>query len=740
MHVSRILLCSTVVAATAAFAVETKVWVSSQVQEFDKGTLKGVSLSNSGQISLAPKLAELLDAGASHLWSAVAGSGGRVYAGGSDGKVYVLDASGKSRILATLEGGGTIYALAAQGEEIYAASSPDARIWRIGHDGKAVLFSTVKAHYIWALIPAGQGAFYAATGDPGQILKIDAQGKTAVLFDAEETHVRSLAVDKDGNLIAGTDSSGVVLRVNPKGEGFVLQQTGKREVTAIAVAKDGTIYAAASGNRTAASPAPAPAAPALPPAPASATPAPAAPQPPSGQTTAPHGSNLPPTIQPHAAAPGGSEIWRIGPDGEPSIYWSHSQALVYALAFDAEGRLLAATGNQGRVYRIESPQSYTRLVQTETGQATALAPLPGGGIAVATANPGKLFQLGPQLESSGSLESEVFDAASFTRWGRLRAETEANGGAVKLETRSGNLDVPEKNWSPWAAIDAAAGSRVASPAARFLQWRATLTAQTNNSGQPPVLKLVEVAYQQKNVAPVLDKLEITPYNHKFPGSSSSMLSSSSSNTLSLPPIGQVRRGSPSSPTSEPSGTATMNYDKGWIGARWKASDLNGDSLEYKIEYRGEQEHEWKLLKDHVNENRISWDATSFADGRYLLRVTASDLPDNYPEVALTASIESEPFVIDNTPPRIEGLSAKSEGGKLVIRFHAADALSDLDSAEFSVNGGDWKPARPVNGMTDAAALDYAVEVPLPAGSEWTIAVRVTDENDNVEVSKVVVRP
>jgi hypothetical protein len=741
MHLSRILLCSTVVAAAAAFAVETKVWVNSQVQEFDKGTLKGVSLSNSGHISLAPKLAERLDAGASHLWSTVAGSGGRVYAGGSDGKVYVLDAAGKSRTLATLEGAGTVYALAALGDELYAASSPDARIWRIGHDGKPVLFSTALAHYIWALIPAGQGAFYAATGDPGQILKIDSEGKATVLFDAGETHVRSLAVDKDGNLIAGTDSSGVVLRVNAKGEGFVLQQTSKREVTAIAVAKDGTIYAAASGNRTAASlAAPAPPAPAMPLAPASAAPAPSAPQPPAGQTAAPHGSNAPPTLQPHAASSGGSEIWRIGPDGEPSIYWTHSQALVYALAFDAEGRLLAATGNQGRVYRIESPQSYTRLVQTETGQATALAPLPGGGVAVATANPGKLFQLGPQLESSGSLESEVFDAGSFTRWGRLRSETEANGGAVKLETRSGNLDVPEKNWSPWAAVDAATGSRVASPAARFLQWRATLTAQASNSGQPPVLKLVEVAYQQKNVAPVLEKIEITPYNHKFPGSSSSLLGSSSSSTLSLPPIGQVHRASPSSPASEPSGTATMNYDKGWIGARWKASDSNGDTLEYKVEYRGEQEHEWKLLKDAVKENRISWDATSFADGRYLLRITATDLPDNYPEVALTASIESEPFVIDNTPPRIEGLSARSEGGKLVIRFHAADALSDLDSAEFSVNGGDWKPARPVNGMTDAASLDYAVEVPLPSGTEWTVAVRVSDENDNVEVSKVVVRP
>ena len=184
----------------------------------------------------------------------------------------------------------------------------------------------------------------------------------------------------------------------------------------------------------------------------------------------------------------------------------------------------------------------------------------------------------------------------------------------------------------------------------------------------------------------------------------------------------------------------MNYDKGWIGARWKASDQNGDALEYKVEYRGQQEREWKLLKEQLKENRISWDAASFADGRYLLRVTASDLPDNYPEVALTASIESEPFLVDNTPPHIEALTAKSDGGKLVIRFHAADALSDLDSAEYSVNGSDWKPARPVNGMTDAASLDYLVEAALPPGSEWTVAVRVTDENDNAEVSKIVVRP
>jgi hypothetical protein len=362
--------------------------------------------------------------------------------------------------------------------------------------------------------------------------------------------------------------------------------------------------------------------------------------------------------------------------------------------------------------------------------------LPGGGIAAASANPGTLYQLGPETERTGTLESDVLDAASFTYWGRLRWEAELNGGTLKFETRSGNLDAPEKNWSAWAVVDLGKGARVASPPARFLQWRATLTAA--DSGASPELALVETAYQQKNVAPVIEKIEITPFNHKFPGSSA--LGSSASTTLSLPPIGQVRRSSPSTASSEPSGSASMNYDKGWIGARWKASDLNGDTLEYKLEYRGVEEREWKLLKEHVKENRYSWDATSFADGRYRLRVTTSDAPDNYDSVALTATSESDPFLIDNTPPQIEGLTAKVEGGKLVIRFRAADALSELDSAEYSVNGSEWKAARPTTGMTDSQAHDYVVETELPKGSEWTVAVKVQDENDNVAVRKITLRP
>jgi hypothetical protein len=67
-------------------------------------------------------------------------------------------------------------------------------------------------------------------------------------------------------------------------------------------------------------------------------------------------------------------------------------------------------------------------------------------------------------------------------------------------------------------------------------------------------------------------------------------------------------------------------------------------------------------------------------------------------------------------------------------------LSELDSAEYSVNGSEWKAARPTTGMTDSLAHDYVVEAELPKGSEWTVAVKVEDENDNVAVKKITLRP
>jgi hypothetical protein len=101
-------------------------------------------------------------------------------------------------------------------------------------------------------------------------------------------------------------------------------------------------------------------------------------------------------------------------------------------------------------------------------------------------------------------------------------------------------------------------------------------------------------------------------------------------------------------------------------------------------------------------------------------------------------MESAPFLIDNTPPKITGLSAARNGGKLMVKWHAADALSNLAGCEYSLDGGEWKFAAPVTKLSDGPELDYELAVDASPG-EHTIAVRVEDEYGNQAVEKTVVR-
>ena len=159
----------------------------------------------------------------------------------------------------------------------------------------------------------------------------------------------------------------------------------------------------------------------------------------------------------------------------------------------------------------------------------------------------------------------------------------------------------------------------------------------------------------------------------------------------------------------------MNYAKGFEGARWLASDENDDSLVYRVEIRGVKESGWKLLKENVKEKYLSWDTAAFPDGEYVLRVTASDSPSNPPDQALTASLVSDPFLIDNTPPQIVNLTGgAASGNKLEVRWNARDARSTIDRAEYSVNGGDWVLIDPVSRLSDSPEEEYHLLIDRPS--------------------------
>ena len=134
----------------------------------------------------------------------------------------------------------------------------------------------------------------------------------------------------------------------------------------------------------------------------------------------------------------------------------------------------------------------------------------------------------------------------------------------------------------------------------------------------------------------------------------------------------------------------------------------------------------------------SWDSNNWPDGTYMVKVVASDSPSNPPGEALSASREGTAFEIDNTPPDIRDLKATPDGKRIRIAFHTADKMSAIQSAEYSIDGSEWKPAVPVNRVTDSRELDYQFSSSEVSGGEHTVVVRVTDRFQNEAVAKAIV--
>ena len=350
---------------------------------------------------------------------------------------------------------------------------------------------------------------------------------------------------------------------------------------------------------------------------------------------------------------------------------------------------------------------------------TAFAKAPGGAIYAATSNLGKLFLLGPNPENEGSYESDVFDARIFSRWGRAELR---GAGNIDLFTRSGNVDNPDRNWSPWKKVDAAKDSETALPAARYAQWKTLL----HSGPTAPLVNSVTLNYLARNVAPEIDDIGVqTGVRYQ-----------------SSPRIAGISFSSDSTSTPHFEAATPSSHDRDAIGVKWNAHDDNDDQLTYSVYYRGDGETRWLLLKDNLADKAYSFDASLLPDGGYTIKIIASDAPSHSPGEALTASKESRRFEVDTTPPRIENLAATQDAGQLHVTFRASDGFSPVKRAEYSIDAGDWKYVEPAGQLSDAKTESYdfkaAVE-PSPSSSEHVVVVRVYDRYDNMGAAKTLIR-
>lgn len=753
-----LLLCTSVAAQT------TKTWEESKFDDFEKGTSKGVAIASEGSLLLAPDLKPLVSTPSTFLWAAVTDSKGNLFAaGGSPARVYRVTTDGKITSVFSPQQDLQVQALATDKEgNIYAATNPDGKVYKISPvvpakgtkaapapttptpvDEKAAktaddkpaenkvdndpgytstIFYDPKQKYIWALTFDDAGRLYVATGDHGEIHRVEKTGIGSVFFDSDEAHIRSMAFD-GADLIAGSDGSGLVYRINPAGKGFVIYSAPKKEITAIAVNRTaGVIYVAAAGEKKAVP---------------QGSLTPLAPPPAAGGVPHTVGGAITlqgnaPAVPQNIPAPGlgaiGSDIYKVS--GTPTRIWSSRDDLVYALTIDHNGRLLAGTGNKGKIYQVFDNGEFIDLQKASANQVIAFAPTNFGDLFVITGNLGKVFLLQDATQREGTFDSEVFDARLFSRWGRAEARTTGN---TELWARSGNVDNPDRNWSDWQRIDLAKDLPIAAPSSRFMQFRAVL-----HSGLPAAtVEYVRINYLQENVAPQVDDVSVQ-VGQKFNTTPRTISDAIAANAA-------IASGNSARFEAQPS---TIK-DRNSVAIRWNAHDDNDDLLSYTVYYRGEGETRWQILKDDLADKFYSFESNLLPDGAYTFMVVASDAPAHSPGLGLRSTgRQSSRSEVDNTPPVISALTGTDENGKLRIRFSANDTMSIIKRAEFSVDAGEFSFVAPKGELADSknATFDFLADPPkVDAASaagisdEHVVSIRIYDRADNMATAKVVVR-
>ncbi|MBM3240364.1 hypothetical protein FJZ31_29120 [Candidatus Poribacteria bacterium] len=709
-----------------AFAVSTAIWEQKTKEDFEAGKPKDVSISSKGEVSLSLKLNAYVETEEAYIWCLAEDSQGNIYAGtGNEGRIFKIAPDGTSSLFFDSPEV-NIYSLAVDSSNnLYAGTSPDGLVYKISPDGTASTLLSAKEKYVWALVFDNAGNLYAGTGTNGKIYKITPDGQNSVLYDSETTHIMSLhyspllggvGVGSDQNVLyAGSEGNGIIYKIPlpPLGKGdnkitlaghaSVVYDTNEKEIHALTMDPHGNLYAAATSGKM------------------------------PGEEQR---RELPPPPGPGGEAPKEKEssIYKVTPDGVVSKLWTASEPLILSMVVDAvaevarlqvEGSgghfpyLIVGTGDEGKIYTVNADGDSASIAKGEEAQVLAIHKTKTGGMLVATGNNGKIYRLSTDHAPEGTLESKVYDAKIISKWGNIEWEQVIpEGTAISFATRTGNNSKPDNTWSEWSEeYTAADGQKVTHSPARFIQYRAKLT--TTNPLAAPMFKRVAIAYAQTNIAPKITSIETDSQKGDEEGGE-------------RPPGGQPRQAA-----KPPAGQAPVPSPKRTV--KWQVTDANEDAMEYAVYYKGVDEQTWKLLKDELKTNSYSWDSTSMPDGRYQIKIVATDKLSNPVNLAKTTEKISDQFEIDNTQPTISEITVTSAAnGAFQVKCAAEDKINHIKEAVFSIDGQDWQMVFPVDGIFDSRteAFDFTTPSDLKVG-EHTVVVKIVDTAGNVSSGKQI---
>ena len=716
----RLLLSFTMMLFLSPFtlAVNPVVKTFTGYQEFLLGESDGIAVSSDGRLMLGPGQTEILDTAEPFIYSTVATQQGTVYLGtGNGGKVFKVSGTDKKELAKLDEPG--VYALALDStNRLYAGTAPEGKVYRIKEDGSSEIFFDPEEKFIWDMVFDKSDNLYVSTGTKGMIYKVDPSGKGTEFFDSQEIHIVTLELDLDGNLLAGSAPEGLLYRISTQSgsQAFTLLDSELEEMKAVTVDRYGVIYAAAlsgSSRQTVKAEASA-----------------------SSTTETASSADNGAEIEKVETEPAGSlQVYRIDRNGLVRTIYTSSTEIAFDIAVRSDGSLLLATGNKGRIMALDNSGFKTLLLDTSEEQVTSLF-FSGSELYAATSNLGKLIRIDQSPSKKGEYLSDVINSGATSLWGNITWTinnlTKKEG--ISLYTRSGNTKKPGETWSEWSqAYTNPEGSPITSQASQYLQWKLVYSPEARGASllsDENSVDSVTVTYQQYNLPPRISSLKVHSNGIAFLGNQASPPSGGTypggpdgAHTLSLP------RNIRSLETPETPAMARKVYIPATRSISWEASDPNNDDLIYSVWIsRGGSGTEWQLLAEKLSESLYTIDGASFADGDYRVRISASDLPSNPGDAALTDELVSNTFRIANRVPEI---SWESSAGGGAVNFSVKTGAVRLFRVEYSIDARNWLVIFPKDGITDSSTESFQLEIPSGTRS---IQVRAVDDNGNVGTS------
>ena len=516
---------------------------------------------------------------------------------------------------------------------------------------------------------------------------LDGRG-VRVVADTDESNLVSLLADGRGGVFAGGDSKGRVLHARRDGSVRTVFDAGEDEIRALALGRDGALYAAALSS-------------------------------PGSREDDKDGEPKP------AATRARRRTQRALPDrarllgdlvvGLAPAAWSSPSPRAAGAPGPAAGGILAATGNRAALYRVERAGGATQLLAVPQGQVTALAALPGGALAAATSNPATLWLVGPGQAERGELLSMPLDARRIARFGRVLWQGEGRGQPRRARHAQRQHGRARHDLEPVGRRSRGdgAGGAIASPPARYLQWR---------------LGPVGRAGEHRLGRDVVARAEPAAAGGGRAGGAAGAglprgRAAAAPRAGHAVPAGRAARrvqravGHDAATDARPAASGRAGCAPCSGGRAIPTATPCASACRCATSRRAD----WIELAKDLEQPNWTWDTSALPDGRYRLRVTAGDEAGNAVGEETTRGGREPALHRGQHAPRLGefGAGRGERAGVLAVHGAAADAGSPLQRIEVSVDDGPWRavtPGRRLHGRPVALVPRRARRGWSPAGT------------------------